>query len=260
MAGLSLIGTPFFLSVGVSQYADVPLAFFFLATLCLVYLRDRSARNPSTGLALAGFTASLAAWTKNEGLLFLCAFLVVYFLKRVRTQGWRAASLETGWILLGAVPVLVVLGYFKLFIATPSDLFSASGLWLKALDPARYWLITRWLLKEVFLFGEWWIVPAPLVLAIYAKMLGKTPVSKDWSTGVATLTLTLCGYAAIYVITPYDLRWHLRFSLNRLFLQLWPSVLFLFFLVVRTPEEYLAGKTTSASDRTIAIPEQHTTL
>jgi len=42
--------------------------------------------------------------------------------------------------------------------------------------------------------------------------------------------LTLCGYFAVYVITPNELYWHLRFSLNRLFLQLWPAVIFLFFL------------------------------
>ena len=47
---------------------------------------------------------------------------------------------------------------------------------------------------------------------------------------VAALGLTLAGYFAIYVITPRDLYWHLRFSLNRLFLQLWPTVIFLFFL------------------------------
>jgi len=47
---------------------------------------------------------------------------------------------------------------------------------------------------------------------------------------IITLALTLAGYFAIYLITPYDLYWHLRFSLNRLFLQLWPSAIFIFFL------------------------------
>jgi hypothetical protein len=49
---------------------------------------------------------------------------------------------------------------------------------------------------------------------------------------LATLCLTLAGYFAIYLITPRDLYWHLRFSLNRLFLQLWPATIFLFFLYV----------------------------
>jgi len=50
---------------------------------------------------------------------------------------------------------------------------------------------------------------------------------------VAAILITLAGYFLIYVITPYDLYWHLRFSLNRLFLQLWPSVIFLCFLRLR---------------------------
>jgi hypothetical protein len=56
-----------------------------------------------------------------------------------------------------------------------------------------------------------------------------------------TLGLTLAGYFAIYVITPNELYWHLRFSLNRLFLATWPSVLFLFFSSVsfRSPAKSL---------------------
>ena len=54
-----------------------------------------------------------------------------------------------------------------------------------------------------------------------------------FSTPTLTLVLTLAGYFAIYIITPRDLYWHLRFSLNRLFLQIWPSAIFLFFLFCR---------------------------
>jgi hypothetical protein len=47
------------------------------------------------------------------------------------------------------------------------------------------------------------------------------------------LTLTLVGYFAVFLITPYDIHWHLRFSLVRLFLQLWPSTVFLSFLILQ---------------------------
>jgi hypothetical protein len=48
----------------------------------------------------------------------------------------------------------------------------------------------------------------------------------------AALLLTLAGYFFIYLITPRDIYWHLRFSLNRLFIQLWPSAIFLFFVAL----------------------------
>jgi hypothetical protein len=40
--------------------------------------------------------------------------------------------------------------------------------------------------------------------------------------------------------TPQDLAWQLRTSLDRLLLQLWPSAVFLYLLVVRTPEQAFA--------------------
>jgi hypothetical protein len=39
------------------------------------------------------------------------------------------------------------------------------------------------------------------------------------------------------VITPLDLQWHLATSLGRLYVQLWPSLVFLSLALFRTPEE-----------------------
>ncbi|MEK6534682.1 MAG: hypothetical protein AABZ40_03350, partial [Thermodesulfobacteriota bacterium] len=52
----------------------------------------------------------------------------------------------------------------------------------------------------------------------------------------AVLLLILAGYFFVYVTTPLDLGYHLATSLNRLFLQLWPSVIFLFFMAAGAPE------------------------
>jgi hypothetical protein len=38
-------------------------------------------------------------------------------------------------------------------------------------------------------------------------------------------------------MTPLDLNWHLMTSLNRLFLQLWPSAVFVVFMAAGTPGE-----------------------
>jgi 4-amino-4-deoxy-L-arabinose transferase-like glycosyltransferase len=71
LAGLVLLSTDYFLRHGAYQYADTPLSFFILATLALTFLHARKlARGPGL-LVLAGLCATCAAWTKNEGLLFL---------------------------------------------------------------------------------------------------------------------------------------------------------------------------------------------
>ena len=92
-------------------------------------------------------------------------------------------------------------------------------------------------------FGHWLLIPGTIVLAGYYLVVGREAGSR-YKTGIRTsvlaLGLTLAGYFAVYLITPYDIHWHLRSSLNRLFLQVWPSAIFLFFLAVRTPEQTLA--------------------
>src|SRR5581483_5117460 len=115
LAGIILLSSPFFLRQGVSQYADVPLAFFIVATILFTLLN--SARPAPRWLAMAGMTAALAAWTKNEGLLFFCAFLALFTVEVVREKNWAALRSRIAPVLLGAAPVLLVLAWFKFAVA-----------------------------------------------------------------------------------------------------------------------------------------------
>lgn len=56
------------------------------------------------------------------------------------------------------------------------------------------------------------------------------------------LLLMLMGYFMVYIISPHDLVWHLNTSLERLFLQLLPSAIFIFFVLLTTPEEMQINK------------------
>ena len=244
LGGTVLLATPFFVEQGTSQYADVPLAFFFLATIVLLCFHDAGTRSPGL-LALAGLTAGFAAWTKNEGLLFLGAIVLARVVILARHEGWTSCRRQTLPMLLAALPVLLVIAYFKVRVAPAGDLFSnPASLWHKILDPARYWATVQWYAKEFLRFGHWLLIPGPVLLAGYYFMVGREAGSKYEAgirTSVLALGLTLAGYFAVYVITPYDIHWHLRSSLNRLFLQVWPSAIFLFLLTVRTPEQALEG-------------------
>jgi len=64
---------------------------------------------------------------------------------------------------------------------------------------------------------------------------------KQWKNlnaiaALLTLFLKLLGYFFIFIITPFDLKWNLATTLDRLLMQLWPSFIFVFFLFARTPE------------------------
>jgi hypothetical protein len=245
MAGIALASTPFFIEQGAAQYADIPLSFFFLAGITLLHLyQQRSAQipdgRPTALFVLAGTAAGFAAWTKNEGLLFLFAFLVsqiAFFLLRRRppsTELRLNRVRELVMLLLAIAPFLLLTAWFKSSIAPPGDLFSGSGKIHKILTPGRYWAILRWFVKDFFRFGNW-VVPTTVVfvaLRFLSPSSGIRRQTTEYRVSAFTLALTLCGYFAVYVITPNELYWHLRFSLNRLFLQLWPSTIFLFFRFV----------------------------
>lgn len=237
LAGLALTSTPFFIEQGTSQYADVPLSFFILASIVLLCI----GRDHRGLLIFAGMAAGFAAWTKNEGLLFLLALAVglawAAILRNIRDTGRN--STDRRWrdfllFLAGAAPVLLVIALFKHYVATAGDLFSSPRVMIyKMLAPGRYWIVFRWFLKELLRFGAWWIVPCTVAMVVfYLLVRRKQSRSRDPLCGscVLALVLTLIGYFTIYLITPRDLYWHLRFSLNRLFLQLWPVIIFLFFL------------------------------
>ena len=244
LGGIALVATPFFIELGTWQYADVPLSFFFLATLVLLHMhRAQFAAGAVEGrlsrgfLALAGITAGLAAWTKNEGVLFLCALLLSRLFVRPDRQPLPSTERRSPGLtpfLLTLLPTFCILLFFKRFIAPAGDLFSTPASMLHKLeDPSRYWAVLKWFGKELFRFGHWLWIPIPLLMVgVFIMLKGKIPreASPAIRASALALALTLGGYFFIYLITPYDIYWHLRFSLNRLLIQLWPSAIFLYFL------------------------------
>jgi hypothetical protein len=187
--------------------------------------------------------AGFAAWTKNEGLLFLTALLFAFCLFSITKESKDSAGEFSkpkqnllAPTVLGAIPILALIAWFKHSVATSGDLLSTPEVMIhRILTPSRYGIILRWYAKEFLRFGDWWIFPGTVLLvAFYFLNREKGLSERDplLRVSITALTLTLAGYFAIYVITPLDLHWHLRFSLNRLFLQLWPATIFLFFLSV----------------------------
>jgi hypothetical protein len=246
LGSLALVSTPFFIEQGTSQYADVPLGFFFLASLALLSIHDARSGNDADLdpglLVLSGLAAGFAAWTKNEGLLFLCALILGHFIANLWThttgstqtqrdhRGWRGLAIVAASVL----PALILIFCFKHFIVPQGDIFASSnGILPKILAPGRYGAIGKWYVKGFFRFGHWLAVPGTVLLLVFYLFSGRKAAraaQPGFRTCVLTLAFTLAGYFMIYVITPHEIYWHLRFSLDRLFLQLWPSTLLLFFL------------------------------
>ncbi|HKQ49825.1 MAG TPA: hypothetical protein VJZ71_17255 [Phycisphaerae bacterium] len=231
LAGLVLLSTDYYLRHGAYQYADTPLSFFILATLALTFLHARRPDQEPGLLALAGLCAACAAWTKNEGLLFLLCWVVALWLARILPgpRGSRGRLL-LAWI-AGLVPIAAIIIYFKVTLAPDNDLaaaFSAQKMLAYLADPARYTTIARFFGKALLEFGK---SVGPL-LAIYWLLVGRSHQPSDrrgLTCCLVVVGLMSAGYFSIYLLTPLDLVWHLKTSGHRLILQLFPAALLLVF-------------------------------
>jgi hypothetical protein len=245
LAGIVLLCSHALVFEGANQYADVPLAFFMLATFVALALADTAQEGGAGFLALAGLTSGLAAWTKNEGLLFVLVVLVVHLLVIARLRGWKPALRREGIMLLGLAPMLLLIIAFKWGIAPGNDLLASLNL-SEVLDrltaPWRYGYVIREFVRA-FLALSGWLIAAPLVLALYLLAVGWRVGDEErasMGTMLVTLGLVLAGYLFIYIVTPYDLEWHVNTSIYRLAFHSWPSLLFAYFLIARAPEAAVA--------------------
>jgi hypothetical protein len=221
LLGLSILASPLVLMEVPAQYADVPLACYFMGAL-LFWLLDRP--------VLAGAFAGFAAWTKDEGLLFLAVFLL------------GSAIFKRGQVprlIAGVLPAGVLTLVFKAALATgTSSLMSSSapGLLHRLADAGRYWQVTG-AFAGAFLgmMVDWYHPVLPvLILAVALRFDRRYQRDALFTGGICVLMLL--GYFGIYIITSNDLTWQLQTSLNRLFVQIWPSLLLAAFAGLRAPE------------------------
>ncbi len=247
-AALGLIilwGTPALVDEGSRELADVPLAFYILATGILIYLFVIH-RKPAL-IALAGLTAGLAAWTKNEGSLFVIAVGIALAVAFFKQKPFRILSLYG----LGlAFPFTIVL-YFKLFLAPPSDVLSngATRSLQQILNPARHLEVLKFFWDQFIHFGNWTGVSLVIgiipILLVYF-LLFRAPINKErlpfYYAGITILVIQAFGDYAVYLITPYDLTWHLTYSATRIVLQVFPLITFLILSASQTPETVFSNE------------------
>ena len=242
LAVLFMLVSTQFLHLGTDQYGDVPLAFFILSTVALFALKDRFPAISLQAIVLTGFTASCAAWTKNEGLMFLVLVILVHFIGQIGKNDGSNLLKEFFCFLMGMLPVMGTLLYFKLKFAPRNDMVNIPTLKQTAfhlLDLDRYLIVITEIFKKVYQFNDGIVI----LLAVYFLISGLDRSGKGKKhilSHVMLLFLMMCGYLFAYMITPYDLRWHIGSSIRRLFIQLWPAWVFLFFYCVRGPEQSAA--------------------
>jgi len=253
IAGILLLGTAAYVETGATQYADVPLSFYMLATLALICLQDRHPEDLRFSL-LAGLTAGFAAWTKNEGLLFVAAVAVarsIALFRFSRRPGWARQLILFAW---GALPPLAVVGFFKLRYAPPDDLMT--GTWSTIIhnlsDPARWVTCIAAFIQAALTWGGF-LIPILLVLVLYWYLVrfqvGETDRPGLWTAAIALAVMLAGDFAAYLLLVGGDLEVQIHNSIVHVLLQLWPAGLLTFFAAANVPQLVAAPKA--------AEPEKH---
>jgi len=246
LACLVLATTAPLLEQSTWQYADIPLAFYFLATLGLLATATAKPELERGLLPFSGLFASFAACTKNEGIPFLLAVPISWALIVWRKEGLRRSSDKLGLWAAGAAGPAVALAAFKVFVAPPIGPLRGQAfaqIVQKLADPDRYHMILVSWLQGLLKLGSGPSHPL-LLLAVLAIVVGFTsavPLRRAAVASASVLGLMLAAYWSVYLITPDDLGWRLNTSLIRLYVQLWPSALLVFFLLIAPPTAPEAG-------------------
>src|SRR5690606_36419056 len=107
------------------------------------------------------------------------------------------------YFLIGALPMVSLYFYFKIMYAPVSDLIEGqdAGIIKKILSVDRYIIILKYLINLITL-------KYPLFLILSFSVFLLSP-KKILSGTVLILISTLIIYLFVYIITPYNINWHL---------------------------------------------------
>jgi hypothetical protein len=231
LAGLVLLASEVFASQVSAQYSDLLQGLAFLTTLVLLEAADDS--GSPRAIVAVGLAAGLSAWIKNEGLSFSIAALGV--------AAWRFRSPGLQGLAIGAIPGLAAVAVLKLFIAQGSDSVlphSVGATAARVAEAGRWWQAALGFGKAIYDAGGGLTHPV-LLCAVLAFALRFVPPAESraklWLW--IPVAVTAAAEYSLYLITEANLDWHISTSISRLVAQLWPSLIWLFFLQLRAPEE-----------------------
>jgi hypothetical protein len=252
IACILLLGTPFFVHLSYAQYADIPLGFLMLATVVHLALYD--SRPDDRGLlVLAGLTAGLSCWMKNEGLLFTFFLITCYFFFTWREEGRSEAIARFLRLGGGAIVPCLVLLSFRIGLAGSNAFLAQQGahsIAHKLRAPHLYLAVLKAVRPHVLdNFGDWRL-DILLVLAVYAILVGVQfkPRHQAGAKSAVTIVVIMLGFYFLTFVAspfseappPFGLNWFVLVTIQRLLMQIWPCLIFAFFMFGRTPDQAIA--------------------
>jgi hypothetical protein len=231
LAAFAVGSSPLFVSEGLAQQADVPVAALLLGAW-LALLGDRS---PARA-ALAGLLLGLLVWTKHEGWVHAAIALAAVAAARAGPfaagigRSRELVHLGAG-LALGVLPALLQIFFWDRGRNYGVESFVGGAGAPQAAEPER-WLVPARELAERGLTLPWTSVfGGALWTLLLLSAVGAVRAARGRRSGGALRLVavaaggTLAFWLAAFATTPYDPAWHLATALDRLILQVLPAAL-----------------------------------
>lgn len=176
-------------------------------------------------LRLAALAVGLAAWSKQEGLVYVVIFIVLAWFTTCRGERHRVP-----WACCLALLVALPWHGARFLLDLPTEPFGVAGSGFLDVLSSRLPIILSTLAATMTRLDRWgvlgWLTLAALLWCLPTALRPWRRRSRAEAGADVPIFFLLAGLAFIvtaYVTTPYDLAWHLRTSLDRLLLQLLPA-------------------------------------
>ena len=231
-----MLSTPFLIYLGTWEIADVPFAFLMLCSISFFAFFIKYKYNHY--LIVACISVMMSAWCKNEGLIAILAYVIAYIIYYFYNKKSIVYSRKLiANVLLFILPIIVYLIYFKLKLSANNEYISNQNeSVLNKITNLNNISKSSVFFKDYAVeFGSWYKSPL-FLLVLYPFFVGIDikSLKSNWILFLP-IVFILFAYWFLYIITPHDIKWHLETSASRLLMHVYPSFVFLYFYVVKTP-------------------------
>jgi len=251
---LMLAVTPFVFFHSTIAYANLPMAFYYMASVIYLYQFFRD--NNRSFLVLSSILVGVGCWTRAEGLIWLFPNLVVLSIYALMRKQWLDPILYLAPILAFFLPWSVFSHYIT-GARSPyasSALQSVRQLFTLNLETAYIWDILRYFYRQIFIKENWSVVHRVLgwgyvwpfffcILVLYCTRIRK------YSYLLSIMGLDILALFSIYYTVAISgglyrvLEVGFNNSFNRVTLYFFPLILFQTMLLVSDDIQRWGSKT-----------------
>ena len=226
-----------FIARVVSEYADTLLSLYYLLGVIVLLFWNKISK--SKQFFWIGLLMSACFWSKNEGMVFFIIWSLVCLFRM------RKNLVSISYFTLGVSPTLISFLYLKIILAPQNVIIktqTTSSIIDKISDTNRYIDIVQSLSLTLAQFYP--VILLLLIFGIYNFVKYQQKI--HWSIALVIVG-TLVTYVIAYLLTPYDLEWHLQHSVLRLLHQLYPATILALMMYLPAYQGTSPGKTAAKS-------------